>query len=122
MMRTVDIVIAGTSAAAIAATVNATNRGLRVLLVIRPRVASLSLELRQTLRRIRTTSRGGVSIVAGAEVVCIDGVRGIEAVVVRHVRTGRLTGFNASALLDFQEQRTLRSGWGWRQARPTANS
>ena len=53
MTRTVDIVIVGANAAAIAATVDAANRGLRVLLVIRPRLASLSLELRQTLRRIR---------------------------------------------------------------------
>lgn len=104
MMRTVDTVIVGASAGAITATVDAANRGLRVLLVIRPRVASLSREQRQTLRRIRTSSRGRVSVAAGAEVVCIDGVRAIEAVVVRHVRTGRLTAFNASALFDFQRR------------------
>lgn len=102
MMRTVDIVIVGASAAAITATVDAANRGLRVLLVIQPRLASLSLEHRQTLRRIRA-SRRHVSVVAGAEVACVDGVGAIEAVVVRHVRSGRLTGFNASALLHFGE-------------------
>jgi hypothetical protein len=104
MTRTIDIVIVGANAAAIAATVDAAGRGLRVLLVIRPRLAALSLEHRQTLRRIRVSSRGQVSVVAGTEVACVDGVRAIEAVVVRHVRTGRLRGFNASALLDFGER------------------
>ena len=103
-MRTVDIVIVGGSAAAITATVDAAKRGLRVLLVIRPRLASLPLEHRQTLRRIRVSSRGQVCVAAGAEVACVDGVRAVEAVVVRHVRSGRLTGFNASALLDFQRR------------------
>ena len=105
MRGTVDIVIVGANAAAITATVDAANRGMRVLLVIRPRLPNLSLEHRQTLRRIRLSTRGQVSVIAGAEVACVDGVGAIEAVVVRHVRTGRLTGFNASALLDFGEPR-----------------
>jgi len=32
-----------------------------------------------------------------AEVVCVDGVDGVEAVVIRHARTGRLCAVNASA-------------------------
>lgn len=101
MTRTVDIVIVGANAAAVAATADAASRGRRVLLVIRPRLASLSREFRQSLRMIRMSSRRQVSVSSGAEVACVDGVNAIEAVVVRHIRTGRLVGFNASALLDF---------------------
>jgi hypothetical protein len=103
MTRTVDVVIVGANAAAITATADAANRGLRVLLVIRLRLANLPLELRHALRLTRVSLGRQVSVASGAEVVCVDGVRAIEAVVVRHVRTGRLTGFNASALLDFEE-------------------
>ena len=104
MTKTIDVVIVGANAAAIAATADSVSRGLRVLLVIRPRLAGLSRELRQTLRLIRVSSRRQVTVASGAEVACVDGVGTIEAVVVRHVRTGRLTGFNASALLDFGER------------------
>src|SRR5262245_56043625 len=34
-----------------------------------------------------------------AEVVCVDGVRGVEAVVVRYTRTGRQCAVNTSAFL-----------------------
>lgn len=35
-----------------------------------------------------------------AEVVCVDGVAGVEVVVIRHARTGRLCAVNASAFLE----------------------
>jgi hypothetical protein len=35
--------------------------------------------------------------VTNADVVCADGVDGVEAVVIRHARTGRLWAVNASA-------------------------
>lgn len=111
MTRTIDIVIVGADAAAIAATAEAANRGLHVLLVIRPRLACLARQLRQSLRLVRLSSRRQVSVASGAEVACVDGVNGVEAVLVRQIRTGRLTGFNASALLDFGEtQGTWRRG------------
>jgi hypothetical protein len=34
-----------------------------------------------------------------AEVVCVDGVDGVEAVVIRDVQTGRLHGVNTSAFV-----------------------
>ena len=34
-----------------------------------------------------------------AEVVCVDGVDAVEAVVVRHAPTGRLSAVNASAFV-----------------------
>ena len=101
MTRTIDIVIVGADAAAIAAAAEAANGGLHVLLVIRPRFAELAPEFRNYLRRVRLASRRQVSVASGAEVACVSGVNGIEAVLVRQIRTGRLTGFNASALLDF---------------------
>jgi len=103
MTRTFDIVIVGADAAAIAATADAANRGQSVLLVMRPRLASLAREFRLSLRVVRLSSRRRVTVASGAEVACVDGVNGIEAVLVRHLRTGRLTGLNASALLDFGE-------------------
>ena len=105
MTGTVDVVIVGASAAAIAATADAASRGLRVLLVIRPRLASLSREFRQSLRVIRASSPRQVSVASGAELACVDGVNAIEAVVVRQIRTGRLVGVNASALLDCGDPR-----------------
>jgi hypothetical protein len=34
-----------------------------------------------------------------AEVVCVDGVGGVEAVIVRYMRTGRVRGVNTPAFL-----------------------
>src|SRR5436190_13141776 len=44
-----------------------------------------------------TTRR--LAVVTGAERVCVDGIDSVEAVVIRRIRTGRLIGFNASAIL-----------------------
>jgi len=38
-------------------------------------------------------------VMTHADVVCVDGVDGVEAVVIRHARTGRLSAVNASAFL-----------------------
>jgi hypothetical protein len=100
MTRTVDVVIAGGDAAAIAATIDALSRGLRVLVVIRARRSAFARHLRQA---IGTALSPRVTVLTGAEVACVDGVKTIEAVVVRHLGTGRLFGFNASALLAFEE-------------------
>jgi len=40
-----------------------------------------------------------VTVLTGAEVVCVDGVHAVEAVVIRRIRTGQLIGVNASAIL-----------------------
>jgi len=103
MTRTVDIVIVCGDEAAVAAAIDASTRGLRVLAVIRPRSASLARHLRQSLRAAGVPSQRQATIVTGAEVACVDGVNGIEAVVVRHLKTGRLIGYNTSALLIFGE-------------------
>ena len=44
-----------------------------------------------------TSDAGQLRVIAGAEVVCVDGVDAVEAVVVHHAPTGRLSAVNASA-------------------------
>jgi hypothetical protein len=102
MTTTVDVVIEGDDAAAIAATIDSVDRGLRVLIVIRARRSTFARHLREAIGKARVVlSPQQITILTGAEVACVDGVKCIEAVVVRQLRTRRLVGFNASALLTF---------------------
>ena len=103
MTRTVDVVIVGKDAAAVAATIDAVRRGQRVLVVIRTRRSGFTRHLRQAIGTALVLSPGQITVLTGAEVACVDGVKSIEAVVVRLVRSRRLIGFNASALLVFGE-------------------
>ena len=98
MTRTVDVVIVGGDAEAVAATIDAVRRGQRVLVVMRTRRSGFARDLR---RAIGTSVPAQITVLTGAEVACVDGVKSIEAVVVRQLRTRRLIGFNASALLVF---------------------
>ncbi|MDP2053543.1 MAG: hypothetical protein Q8L75_07910 [Acidobacteriota bacterium] len=101
MTRSVDVVIVGANAAAaMAATLDAIGRGLRVLVVIRLERLGLARRLRQAIRRAGRVAPRQLTVLTGVEVVCVDGVKAIEAVVVRHVRTGRLVAFNASAVVN----------------------
>ena len=105
MTTTVDVVIEGEDAAAIAATIDSVGRGLRVLIVIRARRSTFARRLREAIGNARVVlSPQQITILTGAEIVCVDGVKSIEAVVVRQLRTRRLIGFNASALLPFGER------------------
>lgn len=103
MTRTVDLVIVGADAGAVAATIDAVRRGLRVLIVIRSTRASVVARLRHSLRSAHLPPTRNITVMTGAEIVCADGVDGVEAVVVRHLRTKRLIGFNAAALWRFSE-------------------
>ena len=91
MNRTVDLVIAGGTSDAVAAALEARRNGFRVLIVCR--------ELAVPVGRVRGAGR--ISVMDGAEVVCVDGVGAPEAVVVRELRSGRLIGVNTSQLLRF---------------------
>ena len=102
MTGTVDVVIVGAGQAAITATIDAVRGGGRVLVVMRSRRADLVRRFRQSLRQAASPP-SAVKIVTGATIACVDGVNGVEAVVVRDLRTGRLRGFNAAALLSFPE-------------------
>ena len=94
-MRTVDLVVAGDSGAACAAAAGALRQGLRVLVVLRSADVGVARRVRSHLR---TTAHavGRLTVVTNAEVVCVDGVDAVEAVVIRHSRTGRLSAVNAS--------------------------
>ena len=90
---TVDLVVTGDERAAGAAAVNAVQRGQRVLLVLRaanPRVVP-------RVRRLCRGASGQLIVMTSAEVVCVDGVDAVEAVVIRRSRSGRLWAVNASA-------------------------
>ena len=101
MIGTVDLVIAGDGSAARAAVVSALQRGQRVLVILR----SADARVARRLRRILLKSAGAVgsrfTVMSRSQVVCVDGVDAVEAVIVRHARTGRLSAVNASAFVSF---------------------
>jgi hypothetical protein len=97
--RAVDLVVAGGEAGAIAAAVTSARRGERVLVVIGPGDRAGADGVRDALRRAGPAVRRRVTVMTGAEIVCVDGVGGVEAVVVRHAGTGRLVAFNARAVV-----------------------
>ena len=101
MTATVDLVVVGADEAGIAATIAALRNGRRVLVVIRQAHSEATRRLRHTLKEAGCWSADQITVVTGAEVACADGVHGIEAVVLRDIRTGRLTGINASELRTF---------------------
>jgi thioredoxin reductase len=101
MIRTVDLVIAGDGTAARAAAVSALQRGERVLVVLRSADARTARRLRRSLLKATGADRGRLGVLTSAEVVCADGVDGVEAVVVRHAPTARLSAVNASAFVWF---------------------
>jgi NADPH-dependent 2,4-dienoyl-CoA reductase/sulfur reductase-like enzyme len=84
-----------------AAAIEAARRGLRVLVVIRTRRARFGGRLRRSVRAAGEGLHRQLTVLTGAEVVCVDGIHSVEAVVIRRIRTGRLIGVNASAILVF---------------------
>ena len=99
---TVDLVVTGDESAAAAAAVEAVQRGQRVLFVLR--VGSSRVVPRA--RRLCRGANGQLLVIANAEVVCVDGIDQVEAVVIRHGRTGRLTAVNACAFLSCDRSKT----------------
>jgi thioredoxin reductase len=92
---TVDLVVTGDVSAAVAAAVDAVRRGDHVLVVLRSDDARVVPRLRRRCR----AAKDQLMVRTNAEVVCVDGVDGVEAVVVRYMRTGRLCAVNAAAFL-----------------------
>ena len=91
----VDLVVTGDERAAAGAAVDAVRRGQRVLVVLR----SGSSRMMPRVRRLCRGANGQLIGMTNAEVVCVDGVDGVEAVVVRYRRTGRLCAVNTPAFL-----------------------
>ena len=101
MIRTVDLVVAGDGAAARAAAVDALQLGRRVLVVLRYGDARAGRRLRRYLCNTAGAVVSQLGVMTRSEVVCVDGVDAVEAVIVRHARTGRLWAVNASAFVSF---------------------
>lgn len=99
MRRTVDLVVGGGDAAAIDAAMAAVRRGERVLVVIGPGDHAGGERVREALNAAGPAGRRRVTVMTGAEIVCVDGVGAVEAVVVRRAATGRLAAFNARAVV-----------------------
>jgi thioredoxin reductase len=98
VIQTFDLVIAGGGMAALAAATDALERGRRILIVLSgdPREGRL---FRRRLWSGRNADDSQVTVITKAEVVCVDGVDGVEAVVIRYTRTGRLCAINTSAFI-----------------------
>jgi thioredoxin reductase len=101
MSRSVDIVIVGATPEAIDSAAAAASRGQRVLMVVRSRGIGLRRRLRQSLGDARAAA-SRVSIVTQAQVECVAGVGGVEAVLIRCGANRRRVDVNASALLDLE--------------------
>jgi thioredoxin reductase len=101
MIRTVDLVIAGGGSAARAAAVDALQGGRRVLVVLRYGDTRAGRRLRRCLRNTAGADVSQLRVITRSEVVCVDGVDAVEAVIVRHARTGRLSAVNATAFVSF---------------------
>ena len=99
--RTVDLVIVGAHPAAQAATIAAIRDGGRVLVVIRSERRRFAKGLRRSVRLAAAIRPRQLSVLTGAEVVCVDGVHAVEAVIIRRIRTGALIAVNASDILVF---------------------
>lgn len=98
MIRTVDLVVSGDGRASLAAAADALRCGRRVLVVLPFGDARVARRARRYLRRVAHAVDGQMTIMANARVVCVDGIGGVEAVVVRYARTGRLCAVNATSL------------------------
>jgi thioredoxin reductase len=107
MVRTVDLVVSSHLGACTAA-IDALQRGQRVLVVVRSSDVRAGRRLRRCLCRMARAEGSQVTVITGAEVVCVDGVVGVEAVVIRYVRTGRLCAVNASAFASDAESGSVR--------------
>jgi thioredoxin reductase len=101
MIGTVDLVITGDASAARPAALSALQHGQRVLVVLRSADARVARRLRRSLRKAAGPGGGHLRVMTSAEVVCADGVDRLEAVVIRHAPTGRLSAVNASAFVSF---------------------
>ena len=99
MIRTVDLVIAGDCSHARTAAADALQCGRRVLVVLRSGEARAGRRLRKCLCRTASVDASQVTVMTRAEVVCVDGVDRVEAVVIRYAQTGRLRAVNASSFL-----------------------
>lgn len=99
MDRTTDLVIVGMTDAAAAAAADAARGGIHVLIVGESQNARYGRDLRRTLEAAGGGCRERVSILAGFEVISVDGIGAVEVVLIRNMKTGHLIGINTGAML-----------------------
>lgn len=104
MTMTVDVVVVGTSHVAFAAAVESAQRGKRVLVIARVRGPGLRRRIRRARRVAGAAHSRCITVITGAEVECIAGIRTVEAVLARDVQTGRRIDVNTTALLTFEDE------------------
>jgi tRNA U34 5-carboxymethylaminomethyl modifying enzyme MnmG/GidA len=80
VIRLVDLVVAGGDAVSVDAAIAAARRGQRVLMVIGPDDRTGVDHVRRALQSAGAVLRRRVTLMAEAEIVCVDGVGGVEAV------------------------------------------
>jgi thioredoxin reductase len=107
MTVTVDVVVVGANQRAIAAAIAAAQDGRRVLVVTRERGAALHRRLRRARIAAGVAASKRMTVLSGAEVECIAGIRSVEAVLARYVRSGRRVDANTTALLTFEDEAEL---------------
>jgi thioredoxin reductase len=105
--RTVDLVVTGDDKTAFATALDAMQRGQRVLVILRSADVRAAQRLRTRLYRAANGNASRLTVMTNSEVVCVDGVDGVEAVVIRHVCTGRLRAVNASEFLSCDGSETI---------------
>ncbi len=120
MNRAVDQIVTGDDAVAFAATVEAAKRGEHVLVVLPSADARAARRFRRDLCRAMNGRDSQISVVTNAEVVCVDGIDGVEAVVIRDGRTGRLCAVNATAFVSCTECEDVNSPSGRYSSRSRA--
>lgn len=103
-IRTFDLVVADDATASRAAAVVALRHGRRVLVVLRASDRRAARHLRRRLCAEAGGTCARLTVMSGAEVVCVDGVQGVEAVLLRRTASGRLTAVNASAFVSFEDR------------------
>jgi thioredoxin reductase len=104
MTVTVDVVIVGTNQHALAAAVESARSGKRVLVITRMRGPEVTRRIRRARRLAGAALSPRITILTGADVECIAGIRSVEAVLARDVQTGRRIDINATALLTFDDE------------------
>ena len=98
MSRAVELVIVGMTPDAGRAAVAAAREGRRVLVVDRSTDRGIVRRFRRSLEDADAVLRR-IVIVSGVEVVCVDGIHEVEAVLLRRLESGMLIGINARAVL-----------------------
>jgi len=100
--HTVDLVVTGNTKAVLDAAVGAVRRGLHVIVVLSTD-ARTAQRFRRDVRRAANTRERQLMVMANAEIVCVEAIDCVEAVIIRYTRTGRLCSVNASAFASFDE-------------------